>query len=346
MTFAFDIMSDAEELLSGGAGTSRFYTSSAIVLVVTVGVSLGVLLPNETNVPQPWAVISAIVGWSFTVTWSISFYPQIFVNFQRKSVVGLSSDFVLLNFMGFLAYVLYTCTLYANEDVREMYRKRHEGQGNGVRINDVVFALHACAATLVTIVQCFIYESGSQKLSHTCMAIAATIVAGCGGLFAAAQSSMISRVETLDFMYVVGWIKVLITFFKYAPQVLMNWRRKSTDGFSIGPILCDITGSGLAFAQQALDAIALRDLSIITGNSVKLGISAVSMVYDVILMVQHYVLYPEVHGAVLPRQREGFKALATYDPADEPAEQPGGRTSLNDAVTRAQHRTLIVDGAH
>lgn len=68
-------------------GTSRLYTSSAIVLVVTVGISLGVLLPNETNVPQPWAVISAIVGWSFTVTWSISFYPQIFVNFQRKRQV-------------------------------------------------------------------------------------------------------------------------------------------------------------------------------------------------------------------------------------------------------------------
>jgi hypothetical protein len=33
--------------------------------------------------------------------WSISFYPQAILNYRRKSVVGLSLDFQLLNLLGF-----------------------------------------------------------------------------------------------------------------------------------------------------------------------------------------------------------------------------------------------------
>ena len=33
--------------------------------------------------------------------WSISFYPQAYLNYRRKSVVGLSLDFQLLNLLGF-----------------------------------------------------------------------------------------------------------------------------------------------------------------------------------------------------------------------------------------------------
>jgi hypothetical protein len=78
------------------------------------------------------------------------------------------------------------------------------------------------------------------------------------------------------------------------------------------------------------------------GNSVKLGIAAVSILYDVILMVrsavskqcwcddvaavfwmvtpvamlpqvQHYIVYPEGDAAVLPQLRAGFKPV----PADD-----------------------------
>lgn len=76
------------------------------------------------------------------------------------------------------------------------------------RINDVIFALHACAATALVIGQCFVYERGNQKLSHTCLAITAAIVLGCCGLLVAAQSSMVPEIQTLDFMYVIGYIKV------------------------------------------------------------------------------------------------------------------------------------------
>ena len=49
------------------------------------------------------------------------------------SVVGLSFDFVLLNMLGFLSYVVYCLALYADEGVQREYRDRHHGQRNGVR---------------------------------------------------------------------------------------------------------------------------------------------------------------------------------------------------------------------
>ncbi len=77
------------------------------------------------------------------------------------------------------------------------------------RINDVIFALHACAATLVVMLQILMYERGDQRLSKTCMAVTAGIIAICGGVMVAAQSDYFASVQDLDLMYVIGYVKVV-----------------------------------------------------------------------------------------------------------------------------------------
>lgn len=57
-------------------------------------------------------IISAIVGWIYFAAWSVSFYPQIYINFKRKSVIGLNFDFVVLNLMGFTLYSVFNAGLY------------------------------------------------------------------------------------------------------------------------------------------------------------------------------------------------------------------------------------------
>lgn len=53
-------------------------------------------------------VLSQLLGWSYFLCWTVSFYPQVhfrrgefnvrvILNFRRRSVVGLSVDFVMLN---------------------------------------------------------------------------------------------------------------------------------------------------------------------------------------------------------------------------------------------------------
>lgn len=78
---------------------------------------------------------------------------------------------------------------------------------------------------------------------------------------------------------------------KYIPQAWANYQRKSTAGWSINQILLDVTGGVLSIAQLVIDSSLQSDWSGITGNPVKLGLANVSIVFDVVFMVQHYVLY-------------------------------------------------------
>ncbi|VDK53168.1 unnamed protein product [Cylicostephanus goldi] len=59
-----------------------------------------------------------IVGWAYFTAWSISFYPQILLNIQRKSVIGLNFDFLALNIVGFAAYSAYNLFMYLSKTVQ------------------------------------------------------------------------------------------------------------------------------------------------------------------------------------------------------------------------------------
>ena len=78
---------------------------------------------------------------------------------------------------------------------------------------------------------------------------------------------------------------------KYIPQAWSNYQRKSTVGWSINQILLDVIGGVFSVAQLVIDSSLQSDWSGITGNPVKLGLGNVTIIFDVIFMVQHYILY-------------------------------------------------------
>ena len=82
-----------------------------------------------------------------------------------------------------------------------------------------------------------------------------------------------------------------MTVVKYMPQAWTNYKRKSTVGWSIGQILLDLAGGVLSIAQLVIDSSLQGDWSGILGNPVKFGLGNVSIFFDVIFMVQHYILY-------------------------------------------------------
>ena len=90
---------------------------------------------------------------------------QIIENFRRRSVVGLNFDFLALNITGFVAYGVFNVGLFWIPKVQKQYKELHQGGVIPVQINDVVFTLHAIAATGFTIFQCFIFERGKQRMS-------------------------------------------------------------------------------------------------------------------------------------------------------------------------------------
>ena len=75
------------------------------------------------------------------------------------------------------------------------------------------------------------------------------------------------------------------------PQVWVNYKRKSTQGWSIWQILFDVTGGVLSIVQLIIDSSLQADWSGLTGNPVKLGLGNVSIFFDLIFITQHYFLY-------------------------------------------------------
>ena len=57
------------------------------------------------------AAVSSTIGWAYFSCWSLSFWPQTLLNWSRKSVEGLSFDYVALNLLGFSCYAAFNCAL-------------------------------------------------------------------------------------------------------------------------------------------------------------------------------------------------------------------------------------------
>ena len=53
----------------------------------------------------------------------------------------------------------------------------------------------------------------------------------------------------------------------------------------------DFFGGVLSIAQLIIDSSMQSDWSGLTGNPVKFGLAQISIFFDVIFMVQHYILY-------------------------------------------------------
>jgi cystinosin len=62
--------------------------------------------------------LSIIMGWSYFLAWSISYYPQVYQNWRRRSVVGLSFDYQLLNIIGHSCYCVFNTCMYWNTHIQ------------------------------------------------------------------------------------------------------------------------------------------------------------------------------------------------------------------------------------
>ncbi|ELR24573.1 cystinosis, nephropathic, putative [Acanthamoeba castellanii str. Neff] len=240
------------------------------------------------------SILSDVCGWVYFVAWSVSFYPQIYRNWSRKSVVGLSFDFVVYNLLGFTCYSIYMlpgcakpqhqhalmmsqkCAEFWSKRVREEYREANDGDEVSVQINDVVFALHGVAMVLLTMFQCLIYEG-------------------------------------------LGYVKAAITVIKYSPQVYINYKLQSTEGWSIWQVLLDVVGGLLSFLQNGLTAIDQGDASPFKDYP-KLALALISLVFDAIFIIQHYFLYghrassstPSLYDEVGDSEWEGKERVDFY----------------------------------
>ena len=279
-------------------GSARSVLAGLCSLFI-IGATIGLVLPKNPALPTVWyRNASAAIGYIYFVCWSVSFYPQLVANFKRKSTQGLSADFCGLNVLGFVCYTAYNVSFYWSPAIQKLYRERHGPSSEiTVQSNDVAFAMHALLLSSLTFVQIGYYGGlRAQQPSKMILAIILLILLLCSSypcLIFATKKQTHSPFNWLDYLYLLSFIKIGISLIKYIPQVILNYQRRSTVGWSIWNIILDFTGGTLSILQLVLDCSDLGDFTGITGNSAKFGLGFVSIIFDICFMMQHYVLFAD-----------------------------------------------------
>lgn len=226
------------------------------------------------------AIAFNLTGYGYVIAWGISFYPQLILNWRRKSTAGMSIGFQWYNVLGFLLYLIYTT--YSPD----------------ATFQDQIFAAHALLVTGAILGQVPTYgvnKLGDFPLIHGKM-IAGIVVF----LDFALAMNLAKVVSAMTLVYTCGYVKDVISIIKYTPQVYLNWQRRSTVGFAITMVFCDITGGVLSIVQQAVackydpssDSIrSAWSWEPFTGNKPKTILGLIAIFYDCIFLYQRFVLY-------------------------------------------------------
>ncbi|XP_041913541.1 cystinosin isoform X2 [Alosa sapidissima] len=287
-----EITSTQFEVLAKDVGqvTAYLYSNSTEISSLTSRIRFLVVRSNIL------AIIDQVIGWIYFVAWSISFYPQAYENWKRKSlfvhsldsVVGLNFDFLALNLTGFFAYSVFNVGLFWVPYIKEEFLKKDPNGVNPVDANDVFFSLHAVLLCLVYVCQSVMYEREGQKVSKVAMVLLAV-----GWMFVLVSLfvAIAGKITWLDYLYYFSYIKLAVTLVKYIPQVYMNYQRKSTEGWSIGNVLLDFTGGSFSIIQMFLQSYNNDKWRLIFGDPTKFGLGLFSIFFDVIFILQHYCLY-------------------------------------------------------
>ncbi|KRX80829.1 Cystinosin -like protein, partial [Trichinella sp. T6] len=275
-------------------------------------------------------VLLDVLGWIYFTAWTISFWPQIFLNFRRKSVIGLNFDFLALNITGFLFYASYNCSLYFSPLVQTEYLEQYPNSVNPVLIQDVAFALHAFFATVLTIGHETIPARWS-KIEQALLDFAGRILGFSVDNSAAGRcaSDHLAVVRLRSVLRQTGHLNIEIH------STVLNYRRKNTEGFSIGSIFLDFTGGVGSMFQMIVFAYNTDDWSQLFGDFTKFGLGLFSICFDIVFFVQRYALYRNYHEMDISEESEDSQPLLRSSPSLEHR-----LSSLDDSTLRFSQAML------
>ena len=113
----------------------KSYDSPLVVLlglcgIGSVGAFIGFLIPSKSEdhstTSLEWDTISSMLGYTYFLSWTLSFYPQILTNCKRPQDArqGVSIDFLVWNMIGFACYTVYVTSFMYSDDIRREYSSR------------------------------------------------------------------------------------------------------------------------------------------------------------------------------------------------------------------------------
>jgi cystinosin len=229
-------------------------------------------IPNTEN-------LASIIGWTYFTFWSIGFYPQIILNYRLKNTNGLSLDFIFLNIFGFVSYCIFTISFYSSPQLISEFCIII-GTCPIIQIQDVFFGLHGLVMLFIILFQFKLYQNNefeTRVLKFNFLVLVPFLV---GIIF----GSILSLIYMSLFyvIYACFPIKIFISVIKYIPQLIHNYKRSSTKGWSIINICLDFTGGSLSIIQL------LMITNTTDSNPLKFYLGIITIFFDVLFILQHF----------------------------------------------------------
>ncbi|EDO14667.1 hypothetical protein Kpol_325p6 [Vanderwaltozyma polyspora DSM 70294] len=254
--------------------------------------------------------LDEILGFIYVVSWSISMYTPVVTNWRLKSSSAISSDFVILNTVG---YFYLTISLYLQLHSWMSPVKNYEL--NTITEDDIsrpkvtdfdlIYTTHGLILNLVLLSQVRypkLWRFNSEKHSRMKPSYKKFLI----------SSLTVFVLITIHFYYDIqtyGWnnndilsycnklftLKLFMSLIKYIPQVKHNYERKTMKGFSIKGVLLDAVG-GIASLLQLILELYYEDgftFVIFITNFGKIGLGLVTLVFDFIFISQ-WSLYRKI----------------------------------------------------
>ncbi|KAF1807277.1 PQ loop repeat-domain-containing protein [Mucor lusitanicus] len=150
-------------------------------------------------------------------------------------------------------------------------------QTSGTKLFNLISAI---SIVLVTVVSCYTYYNAHWKHKHD---------GGNGG-----DDGQSDRLEFVP--QLMGWSSALLYVGSRIPQILKNWRNKSTEGLSFGMFTCAVMGNVFftmsIFLKSTNINYILMNLSWIVG-------SCGTLIFDFIIFIQFFVYSKEKKNPVI-----------------------------------------------
>lgn len=226
-------------------------------------------------------VISNIIGWIYTVFWFLSNVFNMTNIIQKKTGEGINLDFQIFNTIGFL----FLSINYLYGIVTHI---------EGVHINDLAFSSSVFIIQVISIILTYYYPRKGNKITYLSMKI----------IFIMLLSILIYYLVTLKYTEYIsvfelfGINKILLTILKYVTQIIFNYRRKSTYGWSSLNTIFDLLGSFFSLTQVIYDYsndLIDKDYYKNPLNFVKVMLGIVTIFFDFILFIQRFIVYRKNH---------------------------------------------------
>jgi len=312
-----DIKSSIKTILKIYSDQSGSYSNivTGLSIMFALGTITGIIMPKNPDLPHAWyRLLSSIIGYTYFVSWSVSFYPQIITNYQKKTVEGLSTDASILAALNYTCYTIYNAFLFWDESIRQEYRDRNGEESKiTVQSNDVAFSMHALVLNILLIAQILRYGGfKKQPVSRiTLLIVAAVFVLSAGYIFCIYSFNW----HWIDFLYFMASVKLVLTVLTYLPQLLLNFQRRSTDGWNVWNVIFDCTGGFMSMLQLVLDSVDLSDLRHgLVGNIPKLILSFITLIFDGCFFLQHHLYHnDEVQEEEVNEDNQGSYNLLNND---------------------------------